>query len=109
MSGDKALRVRVPRDPLATHLASPNRSSYGTLDGVLGRVPCADRCASILLCDLDRLAALALTSRRGSAFIRRAPFSRPFAVPCKKDEPLAGLNRIKQLSKSKKIILDLKL
>ena len=61
--------ARVPRDPLAMHLALPNR--------VLADGPCAAMfphaslgCATILLCDLHRLAA------------RRAPspFRGPFRV-----------------------------
>jgi hypothetical protein len=64
MSGDMRY-ANVPRDPLETHLALPNR--------VLGGGPCpctaparagALSCAAILLCDLSPSAARALTSPR---------------------------------------------
>ncbi|MBX3718226.1 MAG: hypothetical protein KF898_01100 [Parachlamydiales bacterium] len=63
MSGDKRYAI-VPCDPLALHLVSPNH--------VLGSGPCKAlsrrlrlSCVAILLYDLNRSAARALTSRPG--------------------------------------------
>ncbi len=70
--------LRSPRDPLAPHLAVPNRVLVGG--------PCITRhrhaltrspAAAILLCDLSRMAAPALTSHTFGA----GPFSRRVAEP----------------------------
>jgi len=70
--GLHALR-HVPRDPLGTHLASPNRVLGRGPDGVM--VPHASlSCGAILLCDLSPPAARALFPVGTPSFFGGVPF-----------------------------------
>src|SRR5689334_6648929 len=78
MSGDMrgANACHVPCDPLALHIALPNRVlAGGVCYSYLPRFALRAGCASILLCALKRSATRALIPRLGFALIGGAPFA----------------------------------
>jgi hypothetical protein len=80
MSGGVCYATR-PRDPLALHLAVPNRVlGRGPCTCTVPRSPCGRACAAILLCDLNRMAA-----RAHSLPAARVPFRSPRRAILKSD------------------------